>query len=110
MNLDFFNNLNKKENSNLRNFISDIQEFLTHNVSTFQNGDTFTIDRFEKTNVIIENSTTGKMHTISIDKIPNDVKEGDVLTFLNGNFYFNVEKTKAISDRIQNKFDKLKKK
>lgn len=110
MNLDFFNNLNKKENSNLNDFVSDLHEFLTHNVSTFDNGDTFTIDRFEKNNVIIENRATGKMLTISVDKIPNNVKEGDILIFLNGEFQFNSDKTKSISDRIQNKFNKLKKK
>ena len=110
MNLDFFNHLNKKENSNLSNFTSDLSEFLENDLSNFKNGDSFTIDRFEQNSVVLEDRSTGKMHTISMDKIPNNVKERDILTFLNGEFLLNVDKTKSVSDRIQNKFDRLKKK
>ena len=45
-----------------------------------------------------------------MDKIPNNVKEGDILTFSNGEFLLNVDETKSVSDRIQYKFDRLKKK
>ena len=45
-----------------------------------------------------------------MDKIPNNVKEGDILTFLNGEFLLDADKTKSVSDRIQSKFDRLKKK
>ena len=110
MNLDFLNNLSKKEDSNLNNFTSDLSDFLENNLPTFKNGDSFTIDRFEKSSAVLENRATGKMHTISIDKIPKDVKEGDILTFLNGEFLLDADKTKSVSDRIQNKFDRLKKK
>lgn len=110
MNLDFFNNLNKKEDSNLNSFVSDLQEFLVNNTPSFHNGDTFTIDRFEQNTVVLENRITGKIYIVSVDRIPSNVKEGDILTFLNGEFKFDANKTKSTSDRIQNKFDKLKKK
>lgn len=110
MNLDFFNNFHKKEDSNLSNFALDLDKFLENNLSTFKNGDSFTIDRFEKDSVVLENKITRKMYTTTIDKLPNNVKEGDILTFLNGEFLLDIDKTKSVSDRIQNKFDRLKKK
>ena len=110
MNLDFLNNLNKKEDSSLSNFTSDLSKFLENSLSNFKNGDSFTIDRFEQNSVVLEHRSTGKMHTISIDKMPKDVKEGDILIFLNDKFLLDIDKTKSVSDRIQNKFDRLRKK
>ena len=77
---------------------------------TFKNGDSFTIDRFEQSSVVLENRSSGRMHTISMDRIPNNAKEGDILTFLNGELLLDADKTKSVSDRIQSKFDRLKKK
>lgn len=110
MNLDFFNHLSKKEDSNLNNFASDLNAFLENTLSNFKNGDSFTIDRFEQNSVVLENRSTRKMYTIPMDKLPNNVHEGDILTFLNGKFLLDANKTKSVSDNIQNKFDRLKKK
>lgn len=110
MNLDFLNHFNKKEDANLNDFASDLNAFLENTLSTFKNGDSFTIDRFEQSSVVLENRSSGRMHTISMDKIPNNAKEGDILTFLNGELLLDADKTKSVSDRIQSKFDRLKKK
>ena len=59
---------------------------------------------------MLENRSSGRMHTISMDRIPNNAKEGDILTFLNGELLLDADKTKSVSDRIQSKFDRLKKK
>lgn len=90
--LEFFNNLEKKHSDILRD------------------GDTFTVDRFEDEFAILENRETGKMINISIFKLPNNLKEGNILTVFNGNFILNNEDTQNISSNIQSRFDKLKKK
>lgn len=90
--LEFFNNLVKKH--------SDI----------FREGDIFTVDRFENEFAILENHETGKMINISIFKLPNNLKEGDILTVSNGNFILNNEETQSLQKDIQSRFDKLKKK
>lgn len=90
--LEFFNNLEKKHSDILRD------------------GDTFTVDRFENEFAVLENRNTRKIINISIFKLPNNLKEGDILTVFNGNFILNNEDTQNISTNIQSRFDKLKKK
>ena len=90
--LEFFNNLEKKHSDILRD------------------GDTFTVDRFEDEVAILENHETRKMINISIFKLPNNLKEGDILTVSNGNFILNNEETQSLQKDIQSRFDKLKKK
>lgn len=90
--LEFFNNLEKKHSDILRD------------------GDTFTVDRFENEFAVLENRNTRKTINISIFKLPNNLKEGDILTVFNGHFILNNEDTQNISTNIQSRFDKLKKK
>lgn len=90
--LEFFNNLEKKYSDILRD------------------GDTYTVDRFENEFAILENRNTRKTVNISIFKLPNNLKEGDILTISNGKFILNNEKTQSLQNDIQNRFDKLKKK
>ena len=92
MMLEFFNNLEKKH--------SDI----------LKDGDTFTVDKFENEFAILENRNTKKNINISIFKLPNNLKEGDILTLSNGNFILNNEETQNIQNDIQSRFNKLKKK
>ena len=90
--LEFFNNLEKKH--------SDI----------LKDGDTFTVDRFENEFAVLENRDTKKSINICIFKLPNNLKEGDILTVSNGKFILNNEETQSLQNDIQNRFDKLKKK
>ena len=90
--LEFFNNLEKKHSDILRD------------------GDTFTVDRFENEFAVLENRNTRKIINISIFKLPNNLKEGDILTLSNGNFILNNEETQNIQNDIQSRFDKVKKK
>ena len=110
MNLDFFNNLNKNNNSDLYEFSSELTNFLNNTLSKFNNGDSFTIDRFENNFAVLEKRNTNTFINIPISKIPNDVKEGDILVFHNSEFLLDVDKTKSVNNRIENKFDRLKKK
>ncbi len=81
-----------------------------NDLEIFRDGETFTIDRFENEFAILENRETGKFFNISIFKLPNNLKEGDILSFSNGQFFLNDDKTTHVQEDIQSKFDKLKKK
>lgn len=50
------------------------------------------------------------MFNVSIFKLPNILKEGDILSVSNGKFILDDEKTKHVQENIQSKFDKLKRK
>lgn len=81
-----------------------------NDLEIFRDGETFTIDRFENNFAVLENRKTGKFFNVSIFKLPNNLKEGDILSFSNGQFILNTEKTTHVQEDIQSKFDKLKKK
>lgn len=110
MNLDFFNNLSKKINDSISDFTKDLNNFLENNNLSFKDGDCFTVDRFENDFAILENRNTRKLVNISINKLPSNLKEGDILSFKNGTFVLDKDKTNNLQNDIQSKFDNLKKK
>lgn len=69
--------------------------------------DEFTIDRFEEDIAILENRKTGKMIEVARDKLPNDVKEGDILNKINGKFIVNDNATTKITESIEEKMNRL---
>ena len=86
MNLDFFNNLSKKINDSISDFTKDLDIFLKNN--SFRDGDCFTVDRFENDFVVLEDRKTRKLFNIEINKLPSNLKEGDILSYKNGHFLF----------------------
>lgn len=104
MNLDFYNNLNKKNDKSSNNFREDLNNYLL-----FMDGDFFTVDRFEDHIAVLENRHTGKLINITINNLPKDVKEGDILSVIDGKLCINEEKTNCLSKNIQSRFNKLKK-
>lgn len=107
MNLDFFNNLSKKINDSISDFTKDLNNFLENN--SFKDGDCFTVDRFENNFVVLEDRQTENLINVSINKLPSNIKEGDLLSFQNGNFILDKEQTNKLQNDIQSRFNKLKK-
>lgn len=70
----------------------------------------YVIDRIEKNIVILENRTNNEMTEINIDKLPKNIKEGDIITLLNNEYVKEIEKTKLIKNNIRNRFNRLKNK
>lgn len=64
------------------------------------------VDRFEGDFAICENSNR-EMMNIHKDKLPKNVKEGDVLTISEDIITINPKKRKAREERIQNLMDDL---
>ena len=110
MNLDFLNNFNKKIENSSNDLSKDLNNFLESSIPTFNNGESFTVDRFENNFVVLENRKTGKMINIAIDKLPNNSKEGDILLIINGQFILDKNDTCHLHEDIQSRLDRLKKK
>lgn len=108
MNLDLFNNLSKNissysSNNFLESFINELKNYLDKNSNPM-----FTLDRFEGDFAILENRNTKEMTDIPISNIPSNAKEGDILKLSNGSYVVDYEETRAVSDKIREKMDKLK--
>ena len=67
----------------------------------------YTIERFEENIVVLENRENQKMINIGRDKIPEGVKEGDIVRVINGKILKDEKKTEEVSERIKNKMDDL---
>ena len=79
MNLDLNNN-NKKNNS--ENFSSELNNY-------------------------IENRQTGEFIDIPLSKLPENIKQGSIIKFENGNYILDIESTKKEQEEIKNLVDNL---
>ena len=67
----------------------------------------FVIDRFEGCYAICENQQTLKMENIEIIKLPQNIKEGDVIKFKDNKYEIDIEARKNIESRIEDKMKDL---
>ncbi|MCR5146304.1 MAG: DUF3006 domain-containing protein [Clostridia bacterium] len=63
----------------------------------------YVIDRFEGNYAVCENRETEEMKNINIYELPEDIKEGDVLRYKNGEYSLDKEIQQTIEERIQEK-------
>ena len=63
--------------------------------------------RLEEYIVVLENRENQKMINVGRDKIPEGVKEGDIVRVINGKILKDEKKTEEVSERIKNKMDDL---
>ena len=96
------NNDNKKNNS--ENFSSELSNYIEKTKTTFS------VDRFEGEFAICENRETGDFIDIPLSELPENVKEGSILKFENGNYILDVEATRKKQEEIKNLVDNLFKK
>lgn len=67
----------------------------------------YTVERFEENILVLEDRKTQKMLNIEKNKLPNKIKEGDIIKEINGKFLKDEEKTEEVLERIKNKMDDL---
>lgn len=65
------------------------------------------IDRFEGNIAVCENRETEEMTNINIEELPEDVTEGDVLSYDGIEYEIDEEAKKEIEERIKNKIKNL---
>ena len=67
----------------------------------------FTVDRIEEGIAILENRKTLKTENVETEKLPKEIKEGDIINKINGKYFINEKQTKEVTERIQEKMNKL---
>lgn len=70
----------------------------------------YSIDRIENNIAIIENITTGEKKEIEISKLPDNIKEGNILIEEENNYYLDYEEEEKRRKNIKSRFENLKKK
>lgn len=66
----------------------------------------FIIDRIEDGKAVLE-CENGEFVNIDLSSLPKNIKEGDVLRFDNGSYFFNAEETEQRSRYIKNLMESL---
>lgn len=63
----------------------------------------YTVDRFEHNYAVCENRDTGEMINIDISKLPENIREGDILIYKDNNYSIDENERKNIEERINEK-------
>ena len=67
----------------------------------------YSVDRFEGEYAVLENRKTNEIKNVKKDMLPENIKEGSILQYVNGKYTYNEELTKEETNRIQEKMNKL---
>ena len=70
----------------------------------------YAIDRIENNIAVLENIETGEKKEINIIILPNNIKEGNILILENNKYKIDLTEEKLRRKRIEEKFNRLKKK
>lgn len=95
------NNMYTEEKNNC------IQEFINAIKLKFEKEKILVVDRFEEDFAVCEDRSSKKMINIEISKLPEQVKEGDILRFKNNKYEIDEEKREEIEKRINDKIKNL---
>lgn len=108
MNIEIFNNL-QEDMSNIKN---EIQPNANHSeeielAKKLDAIEEYSVDRFEGEYAVLENRKTNKTKNVKRDMLPENIKEGSILQYINGKYTYKEELTKQETNRIQDKMNKL---
>lgn len=67
----------------------------------------YSVDRFEGEYAVLENRKTNETKNVKKDMLPENIKEGSILQYVNGKYTYNEELTKEENNRIQDRMNKL---
>ncbi len=68
----------------------------------------YTVDRIEKEYIVLENRKTLEMINVEKEMLPNNIKEQDIVNFINNKYIIDKELTNSTKKNIKDKFNKLK--
>ena len=108
MNIEIFNNLQE----NMSNIKNEIQPNMNHSeeielAKKLDAIEEYSVDRFEGEYAVLENRKTNKTKNVKRDMLPENIKEGSILQYVNGKYTYNEELTKEEIKRIQDRMNKL---
>lgn len=107
MELEFSKNIKKELGKDIEkeyNSIENVELELAGKLGIIQE---FSVDRIEGSIVILENRITNEKIEVEKDKIPYDIKEGDILKFINEKYILDKERTINETERIKDKMNRL---
>lgn len=70
----------------------------------------YCVDRIEGEIAILENLTTNEIIEVSMEHLPENVKETNILNLIDGIYTLDLKEEEQRKINIQSKFDRLKKK
>jgi len=70
----------------------------------------YSIDRIENSLAVLQNIETLELIDVEIDKLPNDVTEGDILLYNDGEYTLDKDTTAKRKENIKKRFNDLLKK
>lgn len=101
-------NISRNENINQNESTNQNQQELTQEKNyTIQEQKVLVIDRFEENFAVCENRETLEIENIEIEKLPQNVKEGDIIKFSNNVYEIDTESKEIIENRINEKLNNL---
>lgn len=111
----FFERINKIENNqieenqteNLDIENSDITQEEAELAKKLDAVQEFSIDRFEENIAVLENRESGELINIEVEKLPEDVKEGDILKCINGKYILDKNRTNEETENIKEEMNSL---
>lgn len=95
---------NLEKNINNDSFSKELNNHINKSNSTYS------VDRFEGEFAICENIQTGEMVNIKKSLLPENVKEGSIIKYENGNYILDINATKEKQENIKNMVNNLFKK
>ena len=107
MDLEIFNHIQEKmtdmKNEIKQNNTSEEME-LAKKLDAIEE---YSVDRFEGEYAVLENRKTNEIKHVKKDMLPENIKEGSILQYVNGKYTYNEELTKEETNRIQETMNKL---
>lgn len=67
----------------------------------------YSVDRFEGEYAILEDRKTKEMKQVRRDMLPENIKEGSIVQYVNGKYIYDEAFTKEETNRIQDRMNKL---
>lgn len=82
-----------------KDILNSISTIIQNNIKT---SNSFAIDRFEGTFAVCENLKTKEIINIPKSRLSSNIKENDIITFKDNNFYLDKEMTEIRKEKMEN--------
>ncbi len=97
-------NLKERSVQSISNSLHSLAKNILNSIDkTLLNEKRYTIDRFENDVAVCEEKSTQKMVDIPISLLPQNVKEQDILSFIDGIYTINLQATNLAKENILDK-------
>jgi len=96
---------NNLKNEESKSMINELLGQLSERIKLMET--TWVIDRIEADFAVCENRDTGEIVNIKKVDLPENVRDGTVLKYINGKYELDKEKQEEIQKRIEEKMKKL---